>query len=1133
MITPAHCSPSCLSRLHRGGIAGARSLLSRWRQRACLLWALSFAVASSGRAGTADSPDPVFLPPSPSNGYGYRAPVKATADGKVLVGQFPFGLQRLDSNGQVDSSFTLDSTEQIVAQLAEVLPDGRIYLAAYFFPDPNTLIARLVRLLPNGARDPSFAGGTGVRFESASGEGNPWFSALRVLTNGEIVVVGRFAQAGGASARDVVRLSSHGTVDVSFVPWARSSYGVLHADVQPDGKIVASGYFARAGLEPLRLVRFNLDGSLDLSFDPGAGPDSEPGRVLAQPDGRILISGNFRWVSGWARPHLARLRSDGSVDPSFDPGDGAGSGRFSTPSANPVLLLPNGKILAIGPFQSYDTYPRRFLVRLNPDGTLDTSFGPGFGGDQPVDALDVLPDGRIAVVGQFSAIAGRAYPGLALLQGGEPSSAAPELSLSSAVSVIEGHPVKLTAAVRGSPPPVLQWEKDGVDIPGATGSRYTFPVVTSADRGRYRLRASNSSGSAMSGELVLTVSPVSPTPGTLDPTFRPLLGRPFYYTTAQQSSGSVLAVNATPATGAKPSSWLIRFGADGSIDPAFQPGPNPEIERGSILAVDGSNRIIVGGLATAESPSGLLRLLPDGAPDPTFVPDSSVHLARPNAIIRSVAVSGSTLDVHGYFEGATAEYTTRLFRLNEDGALAPDFDADRLCLHGVEGLPMLRLGDGSLLVPGVLYSDLECRGAVAIAHLARFQPDGHLDTNFTDQPSDTPQSIVSQADGKILIGGRFARIGLYPQPSLARLNPNGTRDPGFTSAIDLTRPLEPDDDDDDDDVDYEHTTVRSVVNAIALEPDGGFYIAGDFSTVDGVARPGLARLLADGLLDLRFQPESIGFQSDGNTLPELKQIHRQPDGNLIISGRFTEYAGAQRLGIARVFGLGSAQPIALADAALEHAVREVLNLPTGTLTTHDLGRLTTLDLSHRGATGLGGLQYAMNLRTLILDGNPVTDLSALRGLPGLVTISILGHAHVDLAPLLSLPGLRYVCVESTLLIDNNAAVIASLRSAGITVFALSTTPPLAAQLERLQIHHVTQAVRPGSRSAGFAPVFESGLVLDWPSEAGRTYTIQISADLSTWRDVGLAPFRGTGTPLRAELTAPLGGIGFYRFYSTP
>lgn len=71
--------------------------------------------------------------------------------------------------------------------------------------------------------------------------------------------------------------------------------------------------------------------------------------------------------------------------------------------------------------------------------------------------------------------------------------------------VAAGSAVVFTAAASGTPAPTYQWQKDGLDIPGATGNEYSITNCGPADAGSYSLIASNTVGAAISASALLTV----------------------------------------------------------------------------------------------------------------------------------------------------------------------------------------------------------------------------------------------------------------------------------------------------------------------------------------------------------------------------------------------------------------------------------------------------------------------------------------------------------------------------------------------------------------------------------------------------------------------------------------------------
>jgi uncharacterized delta-60 repeat protein len=222
--------------------------------------------------------------------------------------------------------------------------------------------------------------------------------------------------------------------------------------VQPDGKILAAGDFgAINSFSRPGIARFNQDGSADTTFNPPLPtPSSNPNlltiRAIAlQPDGKILVGGQFFSGSSTQQPTLYRLNPDGSIDntfnapesagisrfvldiavqpdgkivtaPGFDNGGSGGSAnRYNTDgsrdttfnaifgggSVNRVVLQPDGKLLVVGEFTAVNGSPRGRVARLNADGSLDATFNPLGGANNTVFDIDLQADGKIVIGGSF------------------------------------------------------------------------------------------------------------------------------------------------------------------------------------------------------------------------------------------------------------------------------------------------------------------------------------------------------------------------------------------------------------------------------------------------------------------------------------------------------------------------------------------------------------------------------------------------------------------------------------------------------------------------------------------------------------------------------------------------------------
>ena len=198
-------------------------------------------------------------------------------------------------------------------------------------------------------------------------------------TDGKIVVGGAdTASNGNGAGWTVARYNTNGSLDTSF-----GSNGIVTTPIyqgqlldlvlQGDGKIVTVGYdgATNASIDNLILVRYNADGSLDGTFGSGGivsirfgGSSVDIGRAIAiQTDGKIVVAADL---------YVARFNPDGSVDTSFGSNGYVTNFNNVAVIASAVALQPtDGKIVVAG------RTSKAFIIRYNPDGSLDTGFGSG------------------------------------------------------------------------------------------------------------------------------------------------------------------------------------------------------------------------------------------------------------------------------------------------------------------------------------------------------------------------------------------------------------------------------------------------------------------------------------------------------------------------------------------------------------------------------------------------------------------------------------------------------------------------------------------------------------------------------------------------------------------------------------
>ena len=232
---------------------------------------------------------------------------------------------------------------------------------------------------------------------------NP-LDAIEVQADDKIIVRGNFQFSNGNNHYNgVARLNSDGSTDFSYRPTSTPGItinGVIYCSAQQGGgKIIGGNFtasdrgsgtarnFARVTLHP---YSFNGYWNIDQSFFNAVQPN-EVRFVSVQPDDKIFVSGDFTYY-----PRLIRLLNNGFPDGTFNSGTGPNG------IVNSMLYLPDGKIIIGGSFTTYNGTARNGFAKLNPDGSLDSTFIPinieGINQCQTA----IQPDGKIIIAGSFT-----------------------------------------------------------------------------------------------------------------------------------------------------------------------------------------------------------------------------------------------------------------------------------------------------------------------------------------------------------------------------------------------------------------------------------------------------------------------------------------------------------------------------------------------------------------------------------------------------------------------------------------------------------------------------------------------------------------------------------------------------------
>jgi len=411
-----------------------------------------------------------------------------------------------------------------------------------------------------------------------------------LLAASVMVMVPALPAGAAAGDLDTSYGGGDGIVDLEALGLASGGSGAFGA-VQADDKVILSrfNYHSVGNGVDLVVARLNTDGSVDTSFGTSglatveAGSDIRllpAGNPIVQPDGKIVVLAmRYNPSLTWSDVAVVRLNTDGSLDTSFGTSGLATTDLYTRDAPAAVTIQADGKIVVLSGDNLASWSNKYVILRYNSDGSLDTGFGGG--------------DGVVETAGPAGATSDLQYP----------------------------HAIAV--------------KSDGKIV--AVGGGYSRQY----------------SGSNNFGVIV-----VYNTDGTLDTTFD---SDGIVYTNwasnkdnprdlkdvAIQADGKIVAVGY--ASGGSLGSWqaVVRYNVDGTRDTSFNPEPdcltptgcaiNPSDGvallagipdnplgvstsggAGEAVAIDGDGKILVGGGGGWGNAWGVIRLDTAGNPDTTF-----------------------------------------------------------------------------------------------------------------------------------------------------------------------------------------------------------------------------------------------------------------------------------------------------------------------------------------------------------------------------------------------------------------------------------------------------------------------------------------------------------------------------------
>ncbi len=578
-----------------------------------------------------------------------------------------------------------------------------------------------------------------------------------------------------------------------------------------DGRILAGGSFTAIGSQsaPRSLAILKADGSLDTAFQVNSGLRvTETYAAALQADGKILIAGQFRQPPLPLTEYLLRLNPNGSVDDTFTPPN------FSGPV---YAILVDGETIVIGGNFSTPT-PR--IARLNLAGAADPTFsGVGSGPDAAVRGIARQSSGQYVIAGEFGSYNGASQVGVARLNasGALDSAFAPGgYKASTRVAVLKDNSLVV----------------GGEDICGAG----VFAWYTSSGAIKPALDPDP--------KLLAAIKAILPLPdgGFVIGGWR---SPHCYESTPMEHEGQV---------------W--RYASDGSYRSMVSFGEESDA---LALGLRSDGKVLVGGQGRPKTS------------DQVGLFDGLALLDLANESLDTIAafqpVVGDEAQIYSLSRYADGKLLVAGDFSHVNGA--PYFGLARLLANGSPDTSFHPFRD----LPGgwswavVALPDGRAVAGFGNDWLYLIGQDGSR-TDLSDfNNHDRVSALAVQSDNKVLVGSNF---GL----GVRRLKADFSgEDPAFTRG-----------------------DAYGSVNALAVQGNK-IFAAGDFSQYNSVAEPGLVRLNDDGSIDSGFTPPA--FQTDVAAPGPLYSVAPLSSGKVLVGGYFATVGGIEHPSLVRLDSAGA------------------------------------------------------------------------------------------------------------------------------------------------------------------------------------------------------------------------------------
>jgi uncharacterized delta-60 repeat protein len=726
---------------------------------------------------------------------------------------------KIQPNGLIDSTFVTSGSSGTIATSglsgnvlrASTQLDGKIILTYSGITYTGISSTRVVRINQNGSLDSTFNVGNGFLNSDAYG--------VKCQSDGKTIFGGLFTQYSGSSVNRITRVNSSGSRDTTFNVGTGPNSAVYDVDVQSDGKVIAAGSFTTySGSSNNYIVRINTDGTKDTTFNLGTGFNSTVYEVRVAGDGKIVVAGTFTTYSGSAANYIIRLNSDGTRDTTFNLGTGFNSVIYR------LSVQSDYKILAMGGFSSYSGSSNNYIVRINASGSKDTTFNVGTGFNAIRNSYDMggiqqISDGTIYVNGAFATYSGSTVNGVMRLN--------------------DNGTINTTFNTSGS--------AIGYSTPDTNTNFGSFlvtsgsSVITVGNFTSYR-------STPLDNIIFLTPS------GSKSPRFN--TGRGFNSQprfSLDNQDGNILISGFFTTYSGSAANYLIKLNSSGSRDTTFNPG-NTFTSNGIVYSgylVGNSQYLLAGDFSTysGSTVNRIARINSDGTINSTFNAGAGAN----GGIYKISRQSDEKIIAVGLFTTYSGSSNNYIVRINTDGTKDATFNLGT----GFNGLPYDSQiqSDQKVIVAGgfTTYS-----GSANNNRIIRLNTNGTRDTTFNTGTgfNNNVFGFFLQSNEKIIAVGSFTTYSGSSNNSIVRINTDGTKDTTFNVGTGISP------------TDYISSFVSN--NFGSFDNSGSFYLGGGiFFSYSGSTVGKVVKITPSGSLDLSFQTsgsEFNGFDSAVTTI---------------------------------------------------------------------------------------------------------------------------------------------------------------------------------------------------------------------------------------------------------------------------